>query len=444
MYKTLSIVIVLISACFSGAIAQEKPREFSPYSRFGIGDLADPHFGAVSHLGGIAAAFTDRNQLNADNPASLGALRSTAFEGGVSTKYTTLSSGDQRTRFFGGGLDYLALGLPLYNPINDLLNRNRRNLHIGTMFVLKPYSFVGYDISQIDSIAGTGSYQRKYIGNGGTYEFKWSNGFEYKQFSGGIGLGYLFGKMTYKRELDLLSVPLPYTTIFLNEISMRGVKWNAGIQYKVNLKKLAEGEVESSRYLSVGIYGQSAQDFKTTSNEIYRRELIVTSTAGIVDTVRNVTDQPGTGVLPGEIHAGFYYNDKYKLQFGGQYSLVSWSKYKNSAKPEILQNASHISFGAAYCPDIESLDNFLKRVTYRVGFRFGNDPRSFQNEQVKDFSVTFGAGVPFVYQRKVSFVNFAVEMGNIGLKDNLKSKYVQLKLGFTLNDDEWFLKSKYN
>lgn len=35
-------------------------------------------------------------------------------------------------------------------------------------------------------------------------------------------------------------------------------------------------------------------------------------------------------------------------------------------------------------------------------------------------------------------------MGNIGLKDNLKSKYVQLKLGFTLNDDEWFLKSKYN
>lgn len=99
MYKTLSIVIVLISACFSGAIAQEKPREFSPYSRFGIGDLADPHFGAVSHLGGIAAAFTDRNQLNADNPASLGALRSTAFEVGVSTKYTTLSSGDQRTRF---------------------------------------------------------------------------------------------------------------------------------------------------------------------------------------------------------------------------------------------------------------------------------------------------------------------------------------------------------
>lgn len=83
-------------------------------------------------------------------------------------------------------------------------------------------------------------------------------------------------------------------------------------------------------------------------------------------------------------------------------------------------------------------------MTYRVGFRFGNDPRSFQNEQVKDFSVTFGAGVPFVYQRKVSFVNFAVEMGNIGLKDNLKSKYVQLKLGFTLNDDEWFLKSKYN
>ena len=48
-----------------------------------------------------------------------------SFEVGVSTKYTTLSSGDQRTRFFGGGLDYLALGLPclLYtsDAADDLL-----------------------------------------------------------------------------------------------------------------------------------------------------------------------------------------------------------------------------------------------------------------------------------------------------------------------------------
>ena len=46
----------------------------------------------------------------------------------------------------------------------------RDRLHIGTMFALKPYSQVGYDIEQLDSIEGTGKYIRKYSGNGGTYE----------------------------------------------------------------------------------------------------------------------------------------------------------------------------------------------------------------------------------------------------------------------------------
>ena len=79
-----------------------------------------------------------------------------------------------------------------------------------------------------------------------------------------------------------------------------------------------------------------------------------------------------------------------------------------------------------------------------MGLKMGNDPRSFNDTQLKNFAVTFGLGVPFVFQRKVSFANFGIEMGSLGIQDKLKSNYVQLKLGFTLNDDEWFLKRKYN
>jgi hypothetical protein len=444
MYKKLSLLLLLGLLLISQLSAQEKPREFSPYSRFGIGDLSDPQFSTISQLGGIAAGFSDRNILNAGNPASLGALRNAAFEGGVSVKFTKLSDNTASKKFFGGGLDYLALGLPLFNSINEALDRKQRHLHIGTLFYLKPYSQVGYDVLQLDSLDGTGNYQRRYTGSGGSYEFKWANGLEYKNFSVGVGIGYIFGKMAYKRELDLLSLSLPYNTIFLNEISMKGFRWNLGTQYKINLKKLAEGEIESSKYLTFGVYGQGAQSFNTLTDQTYRRQLLTSATTGISDTVKYTRGLEGTGKLPGEIHAGFYYNDKYRLQFGGQISLISWSAYQNSAKPEILKDVHQVSLGFAYCPNIEAFDNLLKRISYRVGLKFGNDPRSYDGTQVKSYSINVGMGIPFIFQRNVSFANLGFEIGNTGITNKLNASYFAIKMGFTLNDDQWFLKRKYN
>jgi hypothetical protein len=444
MHKNYSLLLILCLSLVSQVHAQEKPRDFNPYSRFGIGDLSDPHFATVSQMGGIGAGFTDRNILNSANPASLGALRNAAFEGGVSLKSTSLTESSLHKTFFGGGLDYLALGLPLFNSINEALDRKERDLHIGTMFYLKPYSQVGYDIAQIDSLEGTGRFQSHYTGSGGTYEFKWATGLEYKNLSFGGSLGYVFGKLSYKRELDLLSVSLPYNSIALTQTSMKGFRWSLGAQYKINLRKLKEGEIESSKYLSLGIYGQSTQSFTTTTDQLYRRELLTSSTTGISDTVKMVSGVSGTGKLPGEIHFGFFYNDKYHLQFGGQVSLVSWSAYQNSIKPDILKDAQQVAFGISYCPDIESIDNFFKRISYRLGVRFGTDPRSFDGAQVKNYNVSFGVGVPFIFNRKVSFSNLGVEFGNIGIQNKLNAHYFGVRMGFTLNDDEWFLKRKYN
>lgn len=442
MFKSLQIVFIFIF--FSATThSQEKPREYSPYSRFGIGDMADQNFNVISQFGGAAAGYSDRNLLNPVNPASLGFLKNAAFEVGLSTKFNSLSNGTNTSKFFGGGLDYLAIGLPLVNAINEALDRKQKKVHIGTMFALKPFSFVGYDIAQTDSITGTGRYTRSYTGNGGTYEFKWQNGIDYKGLSGGIGISYVFGRMSYTRQIDLLSVPLPYATVFKDHISLRSFRWNWGLQYRLKLEALEEGVTESSNFLSFGIYGISSQGFNTTTDQLYIRQLLNDAT-GITDTIRNIKNVSGTGKLPGELALGIYYNKDYKLQASAQYSFSNWSNYLNTAKPEQLKNTRTLSLGLAYTPDINSFDNFLKRVTYRIGLRAGTDPRFFDNEQLKTLTVTFGASAPFVFQRKVSFANFAVEIGNIGIADKLKSKFIQLKLGFTLNDDEWFLKRKYN
>lgn len=442
-------LIYLFSLIISVAQAQEKPREFSPYSRFGIGDLADPNLSSVSQLGGAGAAFCDRNLLNAANPASLGFLKNTAFEGGVSIKNTGLKESGQSKSFFGGGLDYLALGLPLQNQINDVLERVNRKWHVGTMIVLKPYSFVGYSVAQRGNASDIGNYQINYTGNGGTYAFKWNTAVAYQNLSVGVGLQYLFGKMSYQRVSSLVDSayslrPITYSSIFADDISMHGFNWNFGIQYKINLKKPEEGENESSKFLTLGVYGNGNHDFTTTANQLYRRILTNSGTSAAADTVKNLSGVDGIGTLPKEIHFGVYYNDKYKFQVGAQYSMVGWSNYKNAAKPETLKNASEFALGVGYCPNIESFDNFFERVTYRLGFRTGTDPRSFNDQQLKFYAFNVGASLPFIFQRKVSFINLGLEFGKMGISSGLDTHYTQVKLGFTLNDDDWFLRKKYD
>jgi hypothetical protein len=59
--------------------------------------------------------------------------------------------------------------------------------------------------------------------------------------------------------------------------------------------------------------------------------------------------------------------------------------------------------------------------------------------------ITIGAGFPLVLPRQqVSFVNLAIQMGTIGDPSILRERFIKLNLGFTLNDNTWFYKRKFN
>ena len=59
--------------------------------------------------------------------------------------------------------------------------------------------------------------------------------------------------------------------------------------------------------------------------------------------------------------------------------------------------------------------------------------------------MTLGFGLPVVLPRQqLSFINFAVEAGQFGLADQLRENYVKIQVGFTLNDNTWFFKRKFN
>ena len=41
-------------------------------------------------------------------------------------------------------------------------------------------------------------------------------------------------------------------------------------------------------------------------------------------------------------------------------------------------------------------------------------------------------------------MNLSFELGQMGVADVLQERYVKLTVGFTLNDNSWFFKRKFN
>ena len=61
------------------------------------------------------------------------------------------------------------------------------------------------------------------------------------------------------------------------------------------------------------------------------------------------------------------------------------------------------------------------------------------------YGVTFGMGMPIILPRQgKSFINLGFEVGKQGFADSLEETFFKFNLGFTLNDDTWFFKRKFN
>jgi len=63
---------------------------------------------------------------------------------------------------------------------------------------------------------------------------------------------------------------------------------------------------------------------------------------------------------------------------------------------------------------------------------------------MKKYGVTFGLGFPIILPRQqTSFVNLGVEVGQNAIKNSLEQTYCKISIGFTLNDNGWFYKRRY-
>ncbi len=422
----------------------------SPYSRYGIGDLVDDNFMHTRSMGGIGTASIDGYHINIVNPASYASLRSTAFDLGLAAKKSTLSSGDLTSSSWSGNLEYISLAFPIFNPINEILDQEKRKINLGMAFTLMPNSSVSYNIVSEDNIDGIGDISRAYTGNGGSYKFLWGNAIKYKDFSFGINLGYLFGKIKYSRNVNFLDIPAAYHNRFFSEYNMKGLLFDFGAIYSnvLNKKQLLDKTAVNSKLVTVGVRIKSATKFNTNLTSLE----IALQNAGfgnvLADTLSSVINEEGTGKLPVEIGFGVNYYSGEKYMIGLDFSTTNWSSYHNDADKNTtnnqLSNTFAVSIGGFYRPNYKSYNHYFKRVYYRYGMNYNTDPRNIEGTQLNNFCVTVGMGLPFIYQRKISHANIGFELGKRGTGTPITETYYKISLGFTFNDDDWFVKRKYN
>lgn len=443
-------IIVFLLTFFVGSQLFAQTNGNSPYSRFGIGDLVNDNFMHTRMMGSIGSSYIDRYHINIVNPASYASLRATAFDIGLDAKRSTLSSGDTKNTSWNGNLQYLSLAFPLGNPLNQILDQKKRKFDLGMSFTLMPNSTVGYNIVSQDSLAGIGNIERAYSGTGGSYKFLWGNAIKYKDFSFGLNLGYLFGNIRYDNNITFYDLPYAYQDFFTTDYNLNGFLWGAGAIYSkiLNKKQLENKSERVPNIFSLGVRLKSSTSFNTNLTTSQFGVQLTPSNTQVIDTAYIAKDVKGSGKLPVEFGLGASYYGGEKFMIGVDFSSTNWSVYRNDADQTVdenpLSNTYSVSFGGFYRPDYKSYNRYFKRVYYRYGAYYNTDPRSVDGDQLKSYGLTLGMGMPFVYQRKISHANIGVEFGRQGSGSPIVESFFKISLGFTFNDDEWFIKKKYN
>jgi hypothetical protein len=439
-YSLLFVVLVTLIPLYS------QFNTFSPYTRFGLGDLAKPGFAQNQAMGGTGLAIHSGDRINVLNPASFSALdsQSVYFDFGANLFYN----------------QYLTEGDNITNLSNTWWNMNLHHVaiasamgkHMGISAGILPYSSIGYSIKQEYNDYSTGNAMDTYYsGDGGIMNFY--IGTAYKAFdrvSLGVTMNYLMGKLTRKRIIDF-----PANTSYSNASSeerfdIKKPVFSFGLQYKEVISEKLFFSLGATYDLATNINTELQYD---VINSIYPYPEVR------VDSVTTITPQyvlgadtvMSTFVLPQKFGIGFAIGIPDKLLVTADYVIQDWTG-SLSGNSYQTSSASSLKLGAEYTPDKEAMRGYLKLTTYRIGGFYSNnylsvlkggmlpdDPNAYY--QLNDYGITFGVGLPIRSIR--SSVNLAFTMGSRGTTqyDLVKENYGIFTFNVTLHD-LWFRKRR--
>lgn len=421
----LALAAILI---ICGSITGQN-RTFSPYSRYGVGDLEGTSIGRGQAMGGTGIAQRSKFSLNDLNPAASTSLDSLSFmfEAGVGYLRQSVRSTDASGKYGNMNFELFAFAFPISKKVFTTLG-------------VKPFSGTGYNI---ESTSGTGSdvTRTKATGEGNLSKAFLALAYKpFNNFSVGINLGYLFGTQKHFSYLDFpnASQALKYGTS--KEIAVNDFTYDLGAQYTLNIDEKTRWIFGATLTPESNINGEARQIAKSGYNFSYTGDIFSNGTILSSDTT-DLKDLKSK--LPLQLGLGATYEIADKLSASIDYNFANWNQtpfYENVTK---TMNSHSIALGAEYIPNDMKNESFLSRLRYRVGTYAKNDYLVINNHQLKDRGVTLGIGIPM--RRSKNSVNLGLNWGVRGTTDHnmVRENYFGFSVNFTMHE-LWFAKRKFD
>lgn len=426
MYRSKLVAIaVLLLVSFISANSQSFVT-YSPYSKFGIGEMRVRGYANTKAMGGLSQGIRNEQWINYLNPASYTAqdTMSFVFDFGVEGDGLGSKSGQQSNYNTTANIHHLAIQFPVTR-------------WLGASAGIQPFSKVGYRIRHVETnpeiLSQLGAIKYYHIGNGGITQFYLGTAIEpLKNLSFGINMSYLFGGLEHNSEVVFPENSNCINIRKINSVVARDIAFSFGVQHASFFG------AEKQFKLVVG-----ATLDNETAIGARRIELIQYSSGNSNDTIFYKEYPKGSLTFPRNLTAGFTFSYMSNFMLGFEYGYQDWTNARFLNAADSLTKSQSFSGGIQITPNPNDLKYYYKRISYRAGYHYTNTNIKLKGNQIKDYGISFGLGLPF--RRTNTSFNCSVEVGRKGtLKDNLvRETYGILNIGFTFYDF-WFIKRKFN
>lgn len=427
---------------------------FSPYTMYGIGEQNTPGTLPMRSMGGAGVALRSTGVVNLLNPAAYSSIPQKTFlfnfglEGQNYYNSQQVSGESKSTAYNTFNFHDIAFQMPVAKKL-------------GLGFSLTPYSSVGYrtkyyhEYDPSDPVWGNvGRVQYDYQGEGDVTEVKLGLGWEVlKNFSIGLAAQYYWGEIdrTFTMTPTAITGEGTFTSsVGIDTYTISSVKGQVGVQWSPIMNR--------KRILTIGAAFDIGGDLNPeVTKRIYIGDIYNTSVKG--DTTHLAM------VLPRQLAVGVHYQtSKWAIAF--DYVYQNWGDSNTGYEMTGVSGAEHSSYrvaytntntfkaGVGYTPSRYDVRSFLKRWSYRAGFRYGYHNQTFNDNRLTQYAVTAGVGIP-VKLWAISAIDVGVEYGrrgyNIAERVGLvRQQYFKIAVGFSLfagaqeNGEYWFSRPKYD
>jgi len=417
------IAILPLSEIFS------QTRTFSPFSRYGIGEINNKGFGRNTGMGGTGIGLRSPYHLNSLNPASYTSIDTLSFyfESGISGFSQNIKSMGSSNNFSEVDFDYFAFGFPV-------------SKRIFASFGIKPASNAGYSFNKLTG-EGAGAILDKAMGVGNITNLYAGIGYKINSnLSTGMHISYWFGNINHTSFTEFVNDADAFKYGLKHEIRLNDAFLDFGIQYTDIARK-------NDRY-TIGFTFSPKSSVKGESSVLRARgynydedgELFLPN-----DTIsfsgkkwdNNTFEMPlGFG-----IGASYVFDNK--LTLAADYSSRLWGDAKFPDGKTETTNANYYNVGAEWIPNERTGTKYLHRIRYRAGLHYAQDYIKLNGYQVRDFGMSFGLGLPL--KRSNTSINLVFDFGTKGTSEanQLKESYRRITFNFTMHE-YWFIKRKFD